>query len=132
MKNTGVWLDRDKAIVVTLNNGREVLEIINSEIEDFKATSSRLLGGHQEIAKDRKFLEREKHQFKNYFKNIVIKIKDADAIALFGPAQTNEKFNKVLHELYPDVAKKIKGVEKADSMTDNQVIALVKEFFNSK
>ena len=68
MKNTGVWLDRDKAIVVTLNNGKEVLEIINSEIEDFKATSSRLLGGHQEIAKDRKFLEREKHQFKNYFK----------------------------------------------------------------
>ena len=132
MKNTGVWLDRDKAIVVTLNNGKEVLEIINSEIEDFKATSSRLLGGHQEIAKDRKFLEREKHQFKNYFKNIVLKIKDADAIALFGPAQTNEKFNKVLHELYPDVAKKIKGVEKADSMTDNQVIALAKAFFHSK
>lgn len=132
MENIGIWLDRDKALVVTLQKEKETLEKINSEIEIFKATSNKMLGGSQEVAKDRKYLEREKQQFKNYFKDIASKIKDADAIALFGPAQTNEKFRKELNEHYPNLAKKIKSVEKADSMTDNQVVALVREFYKSK
>ena len=56
-------------------------------------------------------------------------IKDADAIALFGPADTNEKFGKDLKENHKELATKLKTVTKADSMTENQVKALVREFF---
>ena len=135
MKNTGIWLDKEKALIVTLENGEENVVTIPSNIEHFHVqggSGTRFKGGPQDVVQDSKYLEKEKHQFKAYFKNIVSEIKEADAIAIFGPAQTNEKFEKELIENYNDLKTKIKGVEKADSMTDNQVKALVRDFFNNK
>jgi len=135
MKNIGVWLDKEKALVVTVENGKEKFVTIPSNIEHFHVgggSGTRFKGGPQDVVQDSKYLEKEKHQFKTYFKNIVSEIKDADAIAIFGPAQSNEKFEKELSENYSDLKAKIKGVEKADSMTDNQFTALVRDFFNNK
>ena len=135
MKNIGIWLDKEKALVVTVENGKEKFVTIPSNIEQFHVgggSGTRFKGGPQDVVQDSKYLEKEKHQFKTYFKNIVSEIKDADAIAIFGPAQSNEKFEKELRENYGDLKDKIKGVEKADSMTDNQVTALVRDFFSNK
>ena len=135
MKNIGIWLDKEKALVVTVENGKEKFVTIPSNIEHFHVgggSGTRFKGGPQDVVQDSKYLEKEKHQFKTYFKNIVSEIKDADAIAIFGPAQSNEKFEKELSENYSDLKAKIKGVEKADSMTDNQFTALVRDFFSNK
>jgi stalled ribosome rescue protein Dom34 len=78
---------------------------------------------------DSKYLEREKHQLKAYFNNLADAIGDADAIALFGPAETNEKFRKELSENHKTLAAKLIAVTKADSMTPNQIKALVRDFF---
>ncbi len=131
MKNTGIWLDKNKAIIVTLENDTESMSTVRSEIEDFHATSNRSEGGPLEIAKDKKYLERKKHQYKSYFKDIVAEIKDSDALVIFGPAQTNEKFNKELGENFKTLSLKVKAVTKTDSMTDNQVKAWVRDFYNS-
>ena len=82
------------------------------------------------MVQDSKYLEREKHQLKAYFKEIASKMKDAKAIVIFGPAQTKEKLRKELQENYKDLNTKVKAVKNADSMTDNQVKALVRDFFN--
>ncbi|MBC8757047.1 hypothetical protein H2O64_20410 [Kordia sp. YSTF-M3] len=134
MKKTGIWLDKYKALIVTLENEQETLQTILSKIENFHphgGSGTRLKGGPQDVVQDRKYLEREKHQMKNYFKEIAAEIKDTEALAIFGPAGTNEKFSKELQENHKDLSTKIKGIKKADSMTDNQVKALVKDFFKS-
>jgi len=134
MKNIGIWLDKDKAQVVTLEDGKETMRTIDSKIEHFNiqgGSGTRFKGGPQDVVQDSKYLEREKHQFKAYFKEIAETIKEADAIVLFGPAQTNEKFSKELQDNYKAIATKVKGVKKADSMTDNQVRAWVRGFFES-
>lgn len=134
MKETGVWLDKDKALIVTLENGKETLNTIQSNIEHFHmhgGSGTRFKGGPQDVVQDRKYLEREKHQFKDYFKSIVSKINEADSLIIFGPAETNEKFSKELHDNYTDLSRKIIGVQKTDSMTDNQVKAWVRDFFMS-
>ncbi len=74
-------------------------------------------------------MEREKHQLRVYFKKLAEIIKDADAISVFGPGEAKDKFRKEMNERYPQLAAKIKTVETVDSMTDNQIIALVKENF---
>lgn len=134
MKNTGIWLDKDKALIVTIENGIETLSTIASNIEHYRihgGSGTRFKGGPQDVVQDSKYLEREKHQTKQYFKEIVSEIKETNALVIFGPAETNEKFSKELHENYKDLSTKIKGVKKADSMTDNQVKAWVRDFFKS-
>ena len=134
MKNTGVWLDKEKALIVTIENKTERFNKISSNIEHFNirgGSGTRLKGGPQDVVQDSKYLEREQHQFKMYFKNIVNQINDSHSIVIFGPAETNERFAKELHENYSTLSTKIKGVKKADSMTVNQVKAWVRDFFKS-
>ena len=134
MKNTGIWLDKDKALITTIENGIETLKTITSNIEHYRikgGSGTRFKGGPQDVVQDSKYLEREKHQFREYFKNIVSAIKETDALVIFGPAETNEKFSKELQENYKSLSTKVKDVKKADSMTENQVKAWVKNFFLS-
>jgi len=132
MKKIGIWLDKEKAHVVTLKDNTEEFITIASELEFFHPTGgsgTRLKGGPQDVVQDSKYLEREKQQLKKYFHTIAEKVLDADKLVLFGPAQTNEKLRKEIELSYPQLAAKIKSSRKVDSMTDNQVKALVREFY---
>ncbi len=134
MKKIGVWLDKDKAFVTTIENGNEAFDEIDSNIEHYHpggGSGTRFKGGPQDVVHDRKYLERENQQLKQYFKEIALKIKDADALVLFGPAETNEKFRKELHANYNSLSVKVKAVKKTDSMTEAQVKAWVRDFFES-
>ena len=135
MKNIGIWIDKEKAHVVTIENDNEKMITLQSDIENYHphggsgSKGSKNRWGPQDVVQDSKYLERQKHQLKNYFKKIAETISDADAIAIFGPSDTNLKLKQTLSANYKQIAKKIKAVEKADSMTNNQLKALVKKFF---
>jgi len=134
MKQTGIWLDKDKAIIVTIESEEETFQIVSSNIEHYNihgGSGTPQKGGPQDVVQDSKYLEREKQQFKQYFKDITTKINDSDALVLFGPAGTNEKFREELHKNHKLLSTKIKGTRKTDSMTDNQVKAWVRDFFAS-
>ena len=132
MKKIGVWMDKEKAHIITIDNGKENTKTIFSEIEPYHiggGSGSRLKGGPQDVVQDSKYLEREKHGFKKYFKEIIRHLKEADKIVIFGPAEAGEKFNKKLQKKYKLIGNKVKAVIKADSMTHNQTVALVKDYF---
>ena len=74
---------------------------------------------------------REKHQLKLYFKEIANEVRDASSLVIFGPAEVKDKLNKELQEKYKDISLKVKGVNVADSMTENQMKAWVRDFFKS-
>jgi len=136
MNYIGVWMDKEKAHIVRLIGEQEEFETIFSELEFFKPSggsgTKTAKWGPQDVVQDSKYLEREKHQLKAYFNNLVDAIRDADAIALFGPADTNEKFRKELLQNHKILAMKLKTVTKTDSMTDNQVKALVRDYFKHR
>lgn len=129
MKHTGIWLDKKKAIIVTLQNDKEEIHTIQSDINDFHVTANRFIGGALEEVQDSKYLNREKQQFKTYFKDITEEIEDTDALVIFGPAETYREFANELSKSYKKLSNKVKGVKNADSMTENQVKAWVKDFF---
>lgn len=135
MKKIGIWLDKEKAHLITIENDTEYFETVPSELEFFKpkgGSGTKFKGGPQDVVQDSKYLEREKQQLKKYFHTIADKVVDADALVIYGPAQTNEDLRKELQVSFPQLAAKIKSVAKADSMTDNQTKALVRDFFNTK
>lgn len=134
MKRAGIWIDKEKAHIVTLSEEQEQMETITSEIERYHVkggTGSRFTSGPQDVIKDSTFLNREKHQFKNYFKDIISKVNDVDQLVIFGPAGTNEKLKSELDGNYKMLSTKVKAVVKTDAMTDNQIKAWVRNFFGS-
>ena len=134
MKKVGIWMDKEKVHIVSLTEEGEKMETIFSELEFSKpkggSGTPTAKWGPQDVVQDSKWLEREKHQLKNYFGKLAQVIVDAGAIALFGPAGTNKKFLKELEKNHQTLAEKVKTVDKADSMTQNQLMALVRNFFS--
>ena len=133
MKHIGIWMDKEKAQIVRLHEEAEEFETLYSNLDFFKPSGgSRTRSakwGPQDVVHDSKYLAKEKQQLKTYFNNLADAIGDADAIALFGPADTNQKFKKDLERNHKALAKKLKAITKTDSMTENQVKALVRDYF---
>ena len=134
MNKTGIWMDKRVAKIATLNNETEVFSTIKSDIEEYKpkgGSGTSMKGGPQDVVQDSKYLEREKHQFKEFFTAIAQHIKDVDELVIFGPAQTGEKFRKELAESHPQTFAKITALKSADSMTDKQVKSWVRDYFSA-
>ncbi len=132
MRKSGIWLDKEKALCFVLDESKETFQSIPSEVEFFNpkgGSRSKTRWGPQDVVQDSKYLEREKHQMRRYFENVVSALGEVDALAIYGPAETPEKFSKMLSENNAQLAEKIRLVERADSMTDNQFKAMVRAFF---
>jgi len=135
MKKIGIWLDMDKAYIVTIEDTTETLVKIDSNVEHFHEQGNfgkRIKRNPLNVIMESNLLEREKQQLKAFFKDIVAHINDTDALVIFGPAEAYEKFSRELHENYKQLSAKVKGVKRADSMTDNQVKAWVRNFYKKE
>jgi hypothetical protein len=91
----GVWMDKREAKIITTENGGQLLKVVSSDVEEFKSkggSGTRLKGGPQDVVHDSKYLEREKHQYRNYFSEVIKQIPDFHRLVIFGPAQTGQKF----------------------------------------
>ena len=132
MKKIGIWIDKENAHIVALEEHTEILTTIKSNIDHFHVVGgarSKTKWGPQHVVHDSKYLEREKHQLKLYFKRVIDKISEADSIIIFGPADTNAKLQKELNSNFKNISSKVQAVKKTDSMTTNQIIAYTRSFF---
>jgi len=132
LNHVGIWMDKRKAVIVVINSDGELTTMIRSNVEEFHpkgGSGTRFKGGPQDVVQDSNYLEREKHQFKEYFKNVINSLPEFDSLVVFGPAQTGHKFEKELAVQNESLHNKLVGVETADSLTDNQLVAWVKQYF---
>ena len=132
-KQIGIWLDSRKAFIINTTNTVDSTECIYSDIEEFNlvgGSRSKSKWGPMDVVSESKHLERRKSQQRKYFQRIFQKIKNADELYIFGPAEAKIAFLgylKSLKSLSPIVRK----AETADTMTINQMVARVKKVFES-
>lgn len=135
-KQTGIWIDSSKAIIVTLEDGKEAVSEIQSDLEnrvyhDKEGDKGSFFGG-QHIDSQKSFDERKKNQINTYLKDVISSVNGSDELYIFGPADTKTKLEqKINADKSTTIASKLKLVETADSMTSNQIVAKVKKFYNS-
>ena len=131
-KQTGIWIDHEKAMIVTLVGNGYKLNTIESDI----VTRERVDGetrkygrfGDQSLSQEKHKERRIKEQTSHFLKNLLSEIKDVDELVLFGPANMKQELEKqILHDA--TLASKLQAVESADSMTENQMVAWVKRFY---
>ena len=131
-KKIGIWLDSEKAYIISLINGREKLEKIESNVESRvryegeKKSFSRI--GGQLVNPQKKKTKRKKHQLQSYFQDILKKTKDAGNIYIFGPAEAKAGLNKEYGK-HKELQNKVLRVENSEKLTKNQMIAQVREVF---
>ncbi len=130
-KKIGIWLDFKEANIIELNKDETKLETIFSEIELVHpkgGARSKTPYGPMDKISERTFLERRKMQEKAYYRKLIAAVQDADDLFIFGPAEAKDGLLKAIKSssnFHPN----LKGVERADSMTENQKVAAVRAFF---
>jgi hypothetical protein len=132
---TGIWIDGSKAIIVKLNHSIESVIELKSNIETAvhheNGIDKAVFMGKKHITKEKKFEERKKHQTTAFLKNVIETSKNAGELFVFGPGNLKTQLKDfILKDKF--LAIKLKAVEKADSMTLEQIIAHVKAFFRNE
>jgi hypothetical protein len=132
-EHVGIWIDHEKAFIVTIIDGQESVEIIKSDIEGKIRLSggsrSRTIYGPQDVASEKKIEERRKHQLRRYYEKVISEVGDARKILLFGPGEVKISFEKEMKKS-KNLSAKIVSVEPADKMTEKQIVAKVRKFFS--
>jgi len=129
----GIWLDFRSANLISLKGGVSTIETIESEIDTSQAkggSPSKTPYGATDTVSEKHYLERRKREEKAYYARIMKAAVKADEVFLFGPAEAKDGLLKAIkgdNNFRPA----FKGIETADSMTDNQKVARVREFFES-
>ena len=126
-KRVGLWLDRNKAVIVSIAHNTEARRIITSDMEHYVLYSSVVPGdGAPEEIRDRRFW----NHLGEYYDKIVAHIRDATEIQIFGPAGAKYELQKHLEN--EGLAGHIVSVEEVGKLTDVQIGTKVQERFPSR
>ena len=119
--NVGVWIDHRKAVIASVSDkGEEIREILSNMEKHI-----RFSGGAQDgPADDQRDMRFTGHLHK-YYDKIVSCLHDADSILILGPGEAKGEFEKRLRA--ESFGGRIVGVEAADKMTYDQIVAKVRD-----
>ncbi len=124
-KQTGVWIDHRKAIIVLISDDGEEIKKIASGMEKHV----RFTGGDgsedgsSEDVRDRQF----KNHLNAFYDQVIAIIRDSDTIHIFGPGEAKGELEKRLER--EGLSECLLAIETVDKMTDRQIAAKVREKF---
>jgi hypothetical protein len=126
-KKVGIWLDRNKAVIVSIAERIIARAIITSDMEHYVLYSTIVPGdGSSEDPRDRRFW----NHLGEYYDKVIANIGDADEIQIFGPE--NAKYELQTHLEAVGLADRIVSMEDAGKMTDLQITTKVEKRFPSR
>jgi len=131
----GLWVDHEKAIIVSLIDESHMVTHVESDIEG----RFRLKGGSRSNApwgiqgatsESKRELRYSKH-LNIYFQHIIDLLKDAKQIFIFGPGEAKIELKKEI-EKNNILINNISGIEASDKLTEPQIVAKVKKYFEKE
>jgi len=126
-KKVGLWLDRNKAVIVSITSDGEERKRITSDMEHYSLYSTVVPGdGSPENVRDRRFW----NHLGEYYDKIVAEIRDAAEIQIFGPEDAKYELQKHLET--EGLSGHIVSVEDAGTLTDHQIATRVQKRFPAR
>ena len=135
-KQIGVWMDHSKAMIVGHENGSAtLLESVDSPYERIvrepgEGDDRTRFKGNSEHSSNNEYRKNNisQNELNEYFKMLEGKVRMYDDILLFGPSTAKEQFRNRLRENKSFDGKWL-SVQPADKMTENQLLAFVRDFY---
>jgi stalled ribosome rescue protein Dom34 len=122
--DVGVWIDRKKAVIVSIAAGDVTTTTLTSDIGAHPH-----FAGSQEGGGEKKYEERHREALDRYFDDVIAQLGRPDALILFGPGEAKLQLRERLGR--SAVSREISvAVEPADKLTEPQIVAKVKEHFS--
>ncbi len=126
-KKVGLWLDYNKAVIVSFSNTGEERKRITSNMEHYDRYSNNVPGdGSAEDVRDRRFW----NHLGEYYDKVIAHISDAKSIQIFGPGIAKYELEKRL--ALAGMSDNIVSVDDAGSLTDHQIAKKVRERFPAR
>ena len=127
-KQRGIWIDRHKAVIVDPSVDQKKFTQISSPLNnqsEIGTDSTRF--SFQNQNPEKKLQAKRKKLLKEYYNHIINQLDNESDLFIFGPAGAKTELKKVIDKS----CKQFKNVtlHPSDNLTDNQVVARVKEFF---
>ena len=123
-QNIGLWIDHREAVIVTLNDDMEEIDHITSDLEDVVSDADAPHPSQQD-----RHGKRVDAQLNKYYEHLINIIHNAGSILIFGPGEAKYEFQKKLHNR--GLSEHLSAIETTDSLTENQIVAKVKDHFLS-
>lgn len=130
-KAVGLWIDHKKAVIVNgIESGGDIVTIesnMEKHVRYKEGARPKTAYGAQhspaEDVQDRKYIE----HLNKYYNRIIAQICKADSIFIMGPGEAKLELGKRLaHE---QLAPRVAGIETADKMTDRQIAARIRKYY---
>ena len=128
-KTVGLWIDHEKAVIVSVRGTEEEIKLIHSNMGEQRIEQQRRHNGRSVPSDDIRLRVLTEH-LNTYYEEVISCIRDAKSILLFGHGEAKGELKKRLEK--DNLGERIVGVETADKMTDNQIVAKVKDHFLRK
>jgi hypothetical protein len=122
-KEVGLWIDHTKAVIFSLSDEGAEIKRISSELKK----NVRISGGVQKESAEKHKDKRLTGHLNNYYDEVLSQIHDAESILIFGPGEAKVELKKRLENV--ELHRHIVGIETVDKMTDNQIVAKVRQRF---
>ena len=130
-KEVGLWVDHRRAFIVTIENEKEVVREVKSNIDKHVRFSNgsgadgpnNHLEPTADDMRDRQFGD----HLNGYYDGIISFVRKADSIWIFGPGEAKVELENRL--IKGELGARIIGIETVDKMTDHQILAKVRGRF---
>jgi hypothetical protein len=132
MKTTvGLWIDHRKAVIVALTDEAEEIKLIISKVEKHAGRPggirSKTPYESQLVAADDSRQRKLTGHLNIYYDAVIACIRDAESILIFGPGEAKGELKKRLEG--NKLSGRIVGIETIDKMSDRQIAAKVRQYF---
>lgn len=136
-KQVGVWIDHGKAHLIGYEKGKvQLMETVESPYESIKRVDGEVkdmtrFSQNPEHASNNEYKKHNtaQNEMQEYFRLMEQKLQPFDDILLFGPGTMKEKMRNRLRENKAFNGKWL-SVETSDKLTENQLLAYVREFYD--
>jgi len=129
---TGIWIDHKKAVIVFPLDEEPSVVRIKSGVEGHYrlkgGARAKTPYGSQDATSESRREGRYKHHLQEYYRRIIGVIRDSESVLVFGPGEAKQEFVKEFGK-EKALAGRIAGVEAADRMTEPQIAARVRKYF---
>jgi hypothetical protein len=122
-KKVGLWIDHSKAVVFSLSADGAEIKRITSELKNNVRTSGEARNKSAEEHKDNRLAG----HLNSFYDEVLSCLRDAESILIFGPGEAKLELKRRLETM--KLHGTIVGIETVDKMTDNQVVAKVRQRF---
>lgn len=129
----GLWIDHRMAVLVTVGDGGETKTVMsNVETQLRRSGESPLQGSYESraVPMSSSLLRELTGKFNVYYESVVAQLGGAESIFIFGPGEAKDELRKHLEK--HGLGGRVAGVESADRMTENQIAAKARKFFEAK